>query len=166
MAPSGGDAVHTLHKILNSAWRHRRAGATIELAPTGRVLADGLSDVRGVLDAGPRHPERSPSVRLQHNPAHPAWSGAAWCGQRQQRRWTLPGDRVGPAGHQAPSGFHYSCSCRWRRRVAYRLNTDASLNTGGQAAQRRGVVLVCPGGRFLSIPERLPASKPAETLLF
>ena len=46
-------------------------------------------------------------------------------------------------------------------------DTDASLNTGGQAAQRpRGVVLVCPGGRFLSIPEPLPASKPAELLLF
>ena len=47
------------------------------------------------------------------------------------------------------------------------IDTDASLNTGGQAAQRtRGVVLVCPGGRFLSIPEALPASKPAELLLF
>ena len=29
---------------------------------------------------------------------------------------------------------------------------------------RRGVVLVCPGGRFLSIPEPLPASKLAELL--
>jgi hypothetical protein len=58
-APIAGDAVCTLHEILNSAWRHRAAGATIELAPTGRVLADGLSDVRGVLDAGPRHPQRS-----------------------------------------------------------------------------------------------------------
>jgi hypothetical protein len=30
----------------------------------------------------------------------------------------------------------------------------------------RGVVVVCPGGRFLSILGALPASKPAETLLF
>jgi hypothetical protein len=36
----------------------------------------------------------------------------------------------------------------------------------GKLRNGRGVVLVCPGGRFLSIPEPLPASKPAELLLF
>jgi hypothetical protein len=35
------------------------------------VLADGLSDVRGVLDARPRHPARLSSVRLPQGPDHP-----------------------------------------------------------------------------------------------
>src|ERR1035438_10262649 len=62
--PLAGTRYATLHKILNSAWRHRGAGVTIELAPTGRVLADGAPFVRGVLDAGPRHSARLSSVRL------------------------------------------------------------------------------------------------------
>jgi hypothetical protein len=46
-------------------------------------------------------------------------------------------------------------------------DTDASLNTGvGKLRNGRCVVLVCPGGRFLSIPEPLSASKPAKLLLF
>jgi hypothetical protein len=69
----GGDAVGTLHKILNSAWLNPGAGATIDLAPNGRVLADGVSNVRGVLDAGPRHTARPSSVRLQ-SPAYSATS--------------------------------------------------------------------------------------------
>jgi hypothetical protein len=36
----------------------------------------------------------------------------------------------------------------------------------GNLRNGRGAVLVCPGGRFLSIPELLPASKPAGLLLF
>ena len=70
--PIGGDAVDTLYQILNSTWLRRGAGATIVLAPTGRVLADGLSDVCGVLDAGPRHPARLSSVRLPKGPVHHA----------------------------------------------------------------------------------------------
>lgn len=67
--PIGGDAVRTLHQILNSPWHHRSTSVTIELALTGRVVADGLSDVRFVLDAGPRQPERSSSVRRQLQPS-------------------------------------------------------------------------------------------------
>ena len=70
--PLAGTRYATLHKILNSAWRHRGAGVTIELAPTGRVLADGAPFVRGVLDAGPRHSARLSSVRLHQSPTHPA----------------------------------------------------------------------------------------------
>jgi len=46
------------------------------------------------------------------------------------------------------------------------IDTDASLNTGGKLRNGRGAVLVCPGGRFRSIPEPLRASKPAGLLLF
>ena len=46
------------------------------------------------------------------------------------------------------------------------IDTDASLNTVGKLRNGRGAVLVCPGGRFLGIPEPLTASKPAGMLLF
>ena len=46
------------------------------------------------------------------------------------------------------------------------IDTDASLNTVGKLRNGRGALLVCPGGRFRSIPEPLPAPKPAKTLLF
>jgi hypothetical protein len=71
MAPSPA-ATNTLHEILYFAWLNLGGGATIELAPNGRVPADGVSDVPGVLGAGPRYPARLSSVRLHHNPAHSA----------------------------------------------------------------------------------------------
>ena len=72
MIPIGGDAVNTLHKILNSYGLNRGVGATIECASTGRVLADGISDVRGVLDAG-RDPQRVYRLYdFTKDPAHAA----------------------------------------------------------------------------------------------
>ena len=70
--------------------------------------------VRSVSCAGfmqDRDTARLSSVRLHQRPAHLAGSGVLHSRQGQQRRSTLRGVRIGPAGHQTRLGFQSPSSC-------------------------------------------------------